>query len=170
MNKTIALAFASAAMLVAAPAQADWEKTRWGDSVEAVIAKAGPGTEPFAGTEKQRVFDQDQRAKRRGKLDELDVEWQFFFDKNGGLSVIKMIPQDYSNCPAFLAKVRGPLGTPVDGKVTDLGTLQLKSDMFADKKKNLAMLVLSAVNSKTSLTLCHITYQSYGNGKPGLRN
>lgn len=170
MNRTFALAIAGAAVLAAAPAHADWEKTRWGDPVEKVVAKAGPGAEPFAGTEKQRVFDQDYRARRRGEMNGVAVEWQFFFDPKGGLSVVKIIPQDYANCPAFLTMIRGTVGQPIGGKVQTLGSLELKNDQFNDKPKNLAIMVLEAFNPNTGMRLCHITYQSYGDGKPGMRS
>lgn len=170
MNRTVALAIAAAAVLAAAPASADWEKTRWGDPVEKVVAKAGPGAEPFAGTEKQRVFDQDYRARRRGEMKGVAVEWQFFFDANGGLSVVKIIPQDYANCPAFLTMIRGTVGRPIASKAQTLSTLELKTDQYNDKAKNLAMMVLKASNPSKSTQLCHITYQSYGDGKPGMRS
>lgn len=169
MNRTLALAIAGAAVLAAAPANADWEKTRWGDPVEKVVAKAGPGAEPFAGTEKQRVFEQDYRARRRGEMNGVAVEWQFFFNAGGGLSVVKIVPQDTANCPAFLTMIRGTLGQPADSRVQKLGNLELKTEIHADKRKNLAMMVLDASTPSKSTQLCHITYQSYGDGKPGLR-
>ncbi len=170
MTRTLALAIACTAALAAVPANADWGKTRWGDPVEKVIAKAGAGTEAFPGTEKQRVFEQDLKAKRRGDMAGVAVEWQFFFDRDGGLSVVKIIPQDTANCPAFLTMIKGTLGSPADGKVQNLGALTLKTDTYADKPANLAMLVLDAHNPSTGMRLCHITYQSYGDGKPGKRD
>ncbi len=151
------------------PARADWEGTHWGDSVEKVIASAGDGTRLDQGGKDDRVWNQDQRASRLGDYHGIAAQWLFFFDRKGGLSIVKIKPQNQNDCPAFLAASEAPLGEPAKVERKQISFATFISKHWADKERNLAILVFSLPGALTLTPSCHIIFEPYGKGKPSKR-
>ena len=171
MRTALALALAVLATFPS-PARADWEQTRWGDSVESILASQGPETERVRAEPGKQVFGQDILARREGTHAGVPVEWQYFFDRRGGLSVVKLRPLDYANCDTLLEAVKQDLGKPRSSKQEVLlEDMAIVSDQWADRQDNLAIQLTDfARGSKIFDRLCHVTWQPYGDGHPGLRD
>lgn len=170
MFRIIASSLATAAVLLAAPALADWEKTHWGDGVDKVIADLGEGARSDVGDKDDRVFDKDRLASRDGDYHGVNARWQFFFDAKGGLSVVKIKPQDYADCDRFMVAAKGDLGKMKGPKVKDLGKIKFSSWTKADRAANQAIMLVQVNGLASGRQLCHVTYQPYGSGKPGPEN
>lgn len=158
----------AALLLVAAPAAADWQNTHWGDSVKATIAALGGDTVKVKGRSNERVFAQDFRARGTGTFDGVAVEREFYFDRDGGLSVVKLMPKG-EDCDAFIAAVRKGLGPARTARSRTLGRLETHGATWNDQAANLAILMFDVRAPGSELRLCHLIYQPYGDGTPGMR-
>lgn len=163
------LAIAATALLAATPALADWENTRWGSS-EADVLAAVEGSVRNQGDDDDRVWQQDQRVTRSGDYHGLAASWVFFFDEKDGLSVIKIKPDDFSQCAAFLKAAETGLGRPAHAERKQVGSTSFDVKHFINRNDNLAMLTLMLADPGGRSPFCHITFQPYGNGVPGARN
>ena len=170
MKKILALVVIAAALASSTAAFADWEGTHWGDSVEQVIAAVGNGAKIDQGEDDDRVWDQDQRATRTGDFHGVAAKWTFFFGRTGGLSLVKIEPKRRGDCDAFLAAAAAPLGKPKKSERKLIAGTSFITREWADRKANLAILAFELGRSMFVEQDCHVTYQPYGNGKPGQRN
>jgi hypothetical protein len=168
MSRFSALA-AVALLFSPAPALADWENTRWG-STETEVLAAVEGAVPNQGDDDDRVWEQDQRITRAGDYHGMSASWVFFFDKNGKLSLIKIKPDDFTKCEAFLQAAEAGLGKPTHTERKEVANSSFDVKHFTNRKENLAMLTLLLAGPGGRNPFCHITFQPYGNGKPGARN
>ncbi len=162
-------AVAAAAALVASPALADWENTRWGSS-EAEVLTAVEGSVHDQGDQDDQVWKQDQRITRSGDYQGLPAKWVFFFNQADGLSVIKIKPDDFSQCEAFLKAAETGLGKPTKQERKEVASSSFAVKHFTNRDNNLAMLTLLLTGPGGRNPFCHITFQPYGNGVPGPRN
>jgi hypothetical protein len=167
MNRFIA--FAAAALLIATPALADWENTRWGSS-EADVLAAVEGSVRNQGDKDDQVWEQDQRITRSGDYHGMPAQWVFFFDEKDGLSLIKIKPDDFTRCAEFLTAAEAPLGKPTKKDSRVVGRFTFDAKHYTNRAENLAMLTLMLTGQGGSNPFCHITFQPYGNGVPGARN
>jgi hypothetical protein len=170
MTRKITFAFAAATALLASPALADWANTRWGDSVEKVIAAVGDGAILDRGNKDDRIFDKDRLASSEGDYNGIKAVRQFFFDGKGGLAVVKIKPKDYTDCDQFMVAAKGELGELEGPRVKELSTFKFSSWIRADRKANQAIMLVQVNNLSSGRQICHVTYQPYGSGKPGLEN
>ena len=159
----------AATALVASPALADWENTRWGSS-EADVLAAVEGAVRDQGDADDRVWEQDQRITRSGDYHGMPAEWVFFFDEKGGLSLIKIKPEDFTKCADFLKAAEAPLGKPTKQDSRTVGRFTFDAKHYTNRDANLAMLTLMLSGQGGANPFCHITFQPYGNGVPGARN
>jgi hypothetical protein len=160
---------ALAATLIATPALADWENTSWGSS-EAEVLAAVEGSVHDQGDSDDRVWEQDQRVTRAGDYHGLPARWVFFFDKDDRLSLIKIKPDDFSQCEAFLKAAEAGLGKPAKQEHKEIASSTFDVKHFTNRDANLAMLTLMLGGPGGRNPFCHITFQPYGNGVPGPRN
>lgn len=105
----------AAGIALAAPAvaHADWEWTRWGMTVDGVIAGSDGAVGRVEGRPGQRVHGYDLKAT--GEIDRYGIRLnaQFYFDPAGqSLKVIRLSVIDFADCDRLKRAVRRDLGAP----------------------------------------------------------
>jgi len=151
-------------------ALADWRDTRWGQSVDDVIASVGGNIRKVAGKPDQRIWNQDWKARADLPLDTLTLETGFYFDRKGALSLVKMEATDPATCDKLPEILRNLHGVPF-AELTDTILPQMPSQTakWADRAQNLAILSHDLKLQFNGKRYCHVIYQSYGKGMPGMR-
>jgi len=104
-----------AAVALAAPAvaHADWEWTRWGMTVDGVVAGSAGAVSRVEGRPGQRVHDYDLKAAGEITRYGIRLNAQFYFEPSGGsLKVIRLSVIDFADCDRLKQAVRRELGAP----------------------------------------------------------
>ena len=168
--RTIFALSALAAALCPTPVLADWGKTHWGDSVEQVVATVGEGAHAERGGPDDKVFDQDLGALKIGDYHGVPARLEFFFDAKGGLSIVKIRPQDDTQCEPFVAAVLAELDKLDAPELKAMDRISIATWRQSDQANNLAVLVSEVTTTGSDRRLCHLIYQHFGSGRAGLHN
>jgi hypothetical protein len=103
---------ASAAVLMAAPAQANWTAVEWGMSVDEVVAAVGGDAQPVKDEKDIRIHKQRRLAAGAESDGGIDFEVHYYFDrKKKKLTMLRIEPTDKpANCGAMLDMYQERLG------------------------------------------------------------
>lgn len=108
-----ALLLAGVALAAPAVAHADWEWTRWGMTVDSVVAGSGGAVSRVEGRPGDRVHDFDLKATGEIVRYGIRLNAQFYFDPAGAsLKVIRLSVIDFADCDRLKQAVRRDLGAP----------------------------------------------------------
>lgn len=150
-----------AAGLLAAPtlAHADWQWTRWDMTSDQVIAASKGALTRQAPRPGARVHGWEMLANGQVEYEGFRFNSEFFFDADGkALKVVRLTLADVNECAALEKRMRKLYGEPVD-KSLSMGSLQMKSLMWADDgKQNFAG--FTSTNAVGDMApLCFIRYR-----------
>jgi len=86
---------------------ADWQHTRWGMSVSEVVTSSAGEAAPVKGTDGDQVRGQDLGAEGTYDAGGFSFRSQFYFSPiSGGLSAIRLHPDDQRACPLLEREIR----------------------------------------------------------------
>jgi len=93
------------------PAQADWQYTKWNMTRAQVIAAAQGAAQAVKGTRDDQVRGYDLGAAGSYSSDDFQFKSEFFFNKAGRLSLVRLLPRQAS-CQALERSLRAVYGKP----------------------------------------------------------
>lgn len=105
------------------PAQAEWGPTRWGMSVDEVLAAVGDTARRVDEQRDQRIHEQRQYATSTVSEDGIDYTVNYYFaGRRGGLTMVRLEPAAIANCDAMRAAYTQRLGEEIDQSRTPDGS------------------------------------------------
>lgn len=148
---------ALAACLAATPAYADWGATKWGDSLDTVIANASEKPAAVPARDGDRVGDLDRLAVARSTFGTVEVEVQFYFDASRRLAAVRLQPKP-DDCARLATAAAERYGKPVEEKNDDVGTTSIIRRAWRDTPNN--MVASFAEAEGKGLHFCNVFIQS----------
>jgi len=113
MRCRLLLLFA-ATFCTAFAAQADWQFTKWGMTLDQVLTASKGAVHKVPYDHGKNVWDIDRGAE--GTLSQAGIAYrtEFYFDSRGTLQIVRQTPADLSQCPAVQKAAEAKYGKPVD--------------------------------------------------------
>jgi hypothetical protein len=111
------------ALCFASTAHADWQYTKWGMTVDEVVAASGGKAVPNT----DNVFNMDDpnlatKLSTPYAVDTVEFAAHFLFDPQGKLGLVHLRPIDAQNCFRLKSELANKYGRP--SNITDLGVVR----------------------------------------------
>lgn len=122
IRKTLPLIAAALAVAWPISASAHWSFTRWGMTVEQVIAAAGKRLTRSTGP---KIMGQTQQLSGLVAHEGRDYMADLYFSDDGKLTLVRLQPMSSADCPAIIEQMKtryGPSSSQYNGEWTDKKT------------------------------------------------